>query len=396
MTPALFANQTTTCSVPPPGPVNTVGTSTPFGYTLGGGIFATAPTPASYDALAVLYFGLTNDGAVNCNSSVRQALIHNWNNLFGTPCASGAATCTTGLTHAWRDASGSNASMVLSSVLGAFAGPMPPFCDFNPNNPTDVLDYSDSDPVRTPCVMGKDNVCEGSKVNVTPPRFAGDLGVVLPIIVPPYSAAGPVMASDLYPTTPCTSTCGFVAPAKSNQIPASFRCPSGQPPILGFCFMPVTATGDPRCVAQQTVRCVDSVQQLDGRMYNKILVVLTSQLPPIKKSTATYQFGIDASNRLLTGEFFRMHETTAGANNVPDPAHGETGICQEVPFASGDNSSQIGCLVDSDPCSVGSADPNQVAANFFPGLPLPGPPPPAPVPPAVTLTPEPAKSLGFH
>jgi cysteine-rich repeat protein len=53
--------------------------------------------------------------------------------------------------------------------------------------------------------------------------------------------------------------------------------------------------------------------------------------------------------------------TTAGANNVPDAAAGATGICRE-----NDDTSQIGCLVDSDPCSVGFA--GRLAARSFPGV----------------------------
>jgi hypothetical protein len=402
--PAIFANQVTTCAPPANffGP-STAMAVTPVGppcpgcdasnnYTFGTGLVA---GEVSFDALAVLYFGLTHDGTVDCNSTVRRTLIQNWKNLFATDCSAGDTTCTTGLTHAWRDSDVSNATSVLIGVLTPIYGTIPPFCNASG---TGTTDYSDGDPVRTPCVTNKDGVCEGSIVGVTPPRFAGDLGVVLPIVIPPFSPTGAVTAADLYPTTVCSSACGLVAPARSSHITPGFRCPNGGNPIAGLCFVPVTAaTNDPRCVSQRTDRCVDSIQMLDGRLYNKVVVVAASQIPASFRSTSPYQFAIDASNRLLTGSFYRIHSNTAGNHNLADPVNGSDGICQEVPFVSGDNSSQIGCLVDSDPCSVGNADPSLVAANVFPGLPIPpATSPPRPVPPAVTLTFEPGKSLGLY
>ena len=63
---------------------------------------------------------------------------------------------------------------------------------------------------------------------------------------------------------------------------------------------------------------------------------------------------------------------TAGAKNVPDSTVGQTGLCQED-----DDTSQIGCLTDSDPCSIGYA--GREAAKSFPGLGTPAIPQSAPL-----------------
>jgi hypothetical protein len=80
---------------------------------------------------------------------------------------------------------------------------------------------------------------------------------------------------------------------------------------------------------------------------------------------------LDASHRLMTRSFYRIHSTTAAPNNLPDPAAGQTGICVQAGAAD-----QIGCLADADPCSLGFAGGS--AARFFPGLGSPAVPVPAP------------------
>jgi hypothetical protein len=97
----------------------------------------------------------------------------------------------------------------------------------------------------------------------------------------------------------------------------------------------------------------------------------TSQITPAAARGATpFQISQDANKRFLSGAYYRIHGTTAGANNVPDPVAGTTGLCQE-----NDDTSQIGCLTDSDPCSVGFA--GREAAKSYPGTGAPPTPQPA-------------------
>jgi hypothetical protein len=387
---AVVANQTNSCSS---SSANGFGSPAAFAVTSDGTATGGAPATCpgcvsnnytfadSFDALKVLYFGLMHDGTYDCASPVRKTLIRQWHNVFTSDCTAGDATCAGGITHAWRrsDLSGTTDAFVsvlnppgrgigtLSNVPVGAAQKINPFCNSNDataNPPVASFggssDFSDLDPVRTNCVAGKDNVCEPyQNFSSTGARFAGDLGVVLPVLVPDSTSTLP---SDLYPTQACSTACTTVAPIRSARIPAGYKCPGGSPPTAGLCFVPGTASSDPRCLTANTTKCVDVIPRADGRQYNLAVVVAASQIPSAARGTAPFQFAIDANNRIQSaGAFYRIHTTTAGANNVPDPVNGATGLCTE-----NDDTSQIGCLVDSDPCSVGFA--GREAAKAYPGL----------------------------
>ncbi len=386
---AIAANQTNSCSS---SAANGFGNTSAFAvtlntgdtcpgcdasnnYTFGGGTSLYANQP-SFDALAVLYFGLHHDGSFNCNSAVRKSLIKSWRNLFATDCAAGDTSCSTGLTHAWRrsDLSGTTDAFVsvlnppgkgigtLSTVPVGAAQKANPFCNSADAQTAGVVsfggasDYSDLDPVRTSCsTTTADGICEGALAAGGTANFRGDLGVVLPILIPDATTT---TASDLYPSQTCALQCGTVAPIRAARIPTGFKCPGGSAPVAGLCFMPVTTSGDPRCTAARTFRCVDVVPRLDGRLYNNVVVVANSQVPSASRAASPFQFGIDANGRLLTGSYYRIHANAGAANNVP--VAGTTGTCQQS-----DDTSQIGCLTDSDPCSIGYA--GREAAQLFPG-----------------------------
>jgi cysteine-rich repeat protein len=382
----------------------------------------------SFDALSVLYFGLHHPdhctgtptaggnacntnldktscvadvgcswvGTYDCNSPVRKTLVRQWTNLFQADCAAGDTTCAAGLTHAWRRSDLSGTTDAFVSVLnppGRGIGTLPnvpvgagtkvnPFC-----NSTDATsgtgsfggsaDFSDNDPIRTPCGLSgaaaaNDNVCgfNGLKKgdgSATGGNFQGDLGIVLPVLMPD----GPqVTQADFYPAanTACTNSCVLVAPIKGSQLPNGYRCVDGTLPIGGACLMPAVS-GDPRCVAGTHSQCAGAAGHPDGRRYNLVVTVVATQVPVAQRGTTPFQFAQDANSvasnrRFLTGAFYRDHEFLAGAHNVP--VTGTTGQCRE-----NDDTSQIGCMVDSDPCSVGYA--GREASKLYPGNP-PGTP----------------------
>jgi hypothetical protein len=398
---AISANQTNSCSS---ASANGFGSTAAFAVTADGTATGGAPATCpgcdasnnytfanSFDALSVLYFGETHDGTFNCASPVRKSLVKNWRNLFTSDCAAGDATCSAGLTHAWRrsDLSGTTDAFVsvlnpsgkgigtLSTAPVGAAKKANPFCNSSDAQVAGQTsfggssDFQDLDPIRTNCVTGKDGVCEPFKNFATAGgAFAGDLGVVLTVLLPDATSTLP---SDLYPQVACGTTCTLVAPIRLNQIPAGFKCPGGSSPTLGLCFMPEnnSTAHDPRCVAGPQSKCFDIVGRPDGRQYNLATVVATSQINPAgARGSTAFQFARDANNRFLFGGFYRIHGTTAGANNVPNAAAGTTGLCQE-----NDDTSQIGCLTDSDPCSVGYA--GREAAQSFPGTGTPPAPQPA-------------------
>jgi hypothetical protein len=338
----------------------------------------------SLDALRVLYFGLMHDGTYDCASPVRRSLVRNWHNVFASDCSAGDSVCSGGLTHAWRRSDLDGETDTFVSILNPPGrgigsqvnvplnptGRINPFCNssdanVNPPQPSfaGASDLQDLDPIRAPCVAGHDGVCEPyQNFNPTGARFAGDLGLVLPIVIPEEGTNG-LLASDLYPTAACTIDCTLVAPTKSSRIPAGYKCPGGSMPTGGLCFMPYTGSStnpDPRCVTAATTKCVDIVPRADGRQYNMAVVVASGQIPAAFRSTNPWQFAVDASGRILsTGAMYRIHSTTAAATNVPNPNVPGSGSCRWP-----DATSQIGCLVDSDPCSVGYS--GRGAAQSFP------------------------------
>ena len=331
----------------------------------------------SFDALAVIYFGLTHDGFYNCSSAVRKSLVANWGALFNTGCsASGSAgACSTGLQHAWRrsDLSGTTDAFVsvinppngtltngkgaavsvgigtLSTVPGA-AGKSNPFC--NSADATVVpavvsfggsADFSDFDPIRTVCTSA-DSICEGFTAGGTTSKFKGDLGLVIPILLPDgASSAG---HSDNYPAPACGGTCALFQIARSNQVGTTL-CPNGSPSYAGSCFFPIVDGSnppDPRCIAAASQTCVDTVGRRDGRTFN--MVTWAESANTGKKNTGgTYQYAFDANNRFMNGSFYRIR-----ASGAANPSNSGTGICVED-----DDTLDIGCLSDSNPCTIGYA-----------------------------------------
>jgi hypothetical protein len=371
----------------------------------------------SFDALAVLYFGLTHDGTYNCASPVRKSLIKNWNNLFAGGCS---GNCSNGLTHAWRrsDLAGTTDAFVsvlappkdsagnkvgigtLSTVPAGATQKANPFCNAPDHNQTPPVvsfagsgDFSDLDPVRTNCQAPEatvppdtdngtatgnpilstntEDVCAAFKNFATSQKaVGGDLGVVQTILVPDEVSQ---IKSEWYPAVPCSGSCTLVQVAKN--LPANFLCPNGQKPYTTQCYMPFAGSSsspDPRCVSGPNNTCVDTVGKRDGRTYNLVTIVAGSEIQnsSIKKialdfAGGPYQFALDANVRLLTGSYYRMHSVNGSDPvNTTFAPHAATGfgICQE-----NDDTSQIGCLVDSDTCSVGYA--GRKSANSFPDAP---------------------------
>jgi cysteine-rich repeat protein len=346
---------------------------------------------------------LTNDGVYNCASPTRKALITQWTNLFRSDCGAGDGTCndaihtqagvasvTGGITHAWRrsDLSGTTDAFVnILNPPGRGVGTLPgvpgvtkkviPFC--NAVDATSGVssfagssDFSDNDPIRTQCPAGE-QVCgyTGKLAGATGKgAFQGDLGVVLPILIPDGTVT---KSGDIFqPNVPCTSVCALEQPIAGAVLPAGYVCPDGTAPIGGACFLPVSAGGSPLCVASTQTKCASAAGQPDGRRYNLVTLITPSEVPAAQKAfraTTPFQFAYDIDSnfitsdpkynpRFMTGSFHRIHMYTAGAHNVP--VAGTNGTCQE-----NDDTSQIGCLVDADPCSVGFA--GREGAKYYPG-----------------------------
>jgi hypothetical protein len=238
-------------------------------------------------------------------------------------------------------------------------------------------DMQDEDPIRINSNPDHLTSTTGDTVSrgfQNPVRtFAGTLGLVLPVLPPDTAAIG---FFDAYPTANCSFFCDFVPVIRGAQLPAGFICPDGTPPTFGGCYLPIIsqADPDPRCIANNSQKCFGVPGNPDGRAYNFATVVLRTQIPTANQAAPnfTYQFALDANKRIMTGSFYRLHMRKPSPNAAPDASVGQTGVCQQR-----DATSQIGCLVDADRCSVGLA--GRGAAKNFPGIGSPAVPTASPL-----------------
>jgi hypothetical protein len=403
---SIVANETNACTsstiVPPAtDPVSNgfAGTANSMTVTAdgtsGGGAPATCPGCSgttytftdAFDALRVLYLGAHNDSTTaptyDCSSPVRKTLIKQWRYIFSTPCALGNTNCPTGIQHAWRRSDLAGTSDAFLGILFGGDAPnkgsiavgigtpktvslalqkkkMDPFCnttDANASPPVTSLggsgDYTDADPVRVNCAATTvatnpfEDVCAPFRTPSSIIHNRGDLGVVLPILIPDVNAvSSSAWYNDTLPV--CSGSCTRVAIAKSA---GSLRCPGGNLPAGGECLMPYTGDNDPRCFSGSTIKCSDTNGFPDSRVYNEVVVVDASTITdPTLKAGDKYQFAIDAVKDVIQGAFYRVHEKHAGPGGT---------LCKQD-----DDTSQIGCLIESEPCSIGFA--GREAAAIFP------------------------------
>jgi hypothetical protein len=355
----------------------------------------------SVDTLRLIYGGLHHDGTYDCNSSVRRSLVAHWTNILDIDCPAGDSSCPNGLTHAWRRSDLSGTTDAFQSLIG-FAGrgigntPIPsaapspaqnPFCNsIDANMPTPAFpicsatvpcpqgfacdagghcsgpvcgsgvacpsignsqswtcsaptssppsgvcnkstggnsDFMDYDPIRTPCAS-TDGVC----------TTRSGLGLVQVVFLPDTTTSQPAA----YPAVACDpGACDLQAPASSPAVTLQhIVCPDGTRPVTGRCFAPFHRNADGTttfaCRAARINRCFGLTSADDGRAYNKPVVLAVSGRPAA--------YATDNLGRLMNGSYFRVHQS-------PSDAH----PCNTAL----DDTSQIGCLTDSDGCSIGYA-----------------------------------------
>ena len=361
----------------------------------------------SLDVLKVVYGGLHHDtaGTFDCGGAVRKSLVANWSKLFAA--SPGTSACTTAgalkatdangnlftimqkdasgttalpvqLTHAWRrsDLSGTTDAFVTLVGFGARKiGTLPtapgpgkstkvnPFCNTADAN-TNVAsfagsgDYSDLDPIRVPC-GDNDTVCEGNTDNsghgVLNANVNGTLGLVLPILLPDVAT---LTHADSYFLDPAhlTNPSVVCSPGKFDLVDdndSTVACPGG-PLLLGKCFTPYHLNSDGThnysCyIDDPGASAFGTVNGTDARGWNLPLrkpdTIDTPNLPAA--------FAVDGNNNNIYRAFFRIHMLTPAA-------WGGTGTC-----TNDDDTQQIGCLVNSDICSIGYAgrEADQVGGN---------------------------------
>jgi hypothetical protein len=320
------------------------------------------------DVLRVLYAGMDHDGGNNyanrqCDSILRHSVANNWGNLFEAACA----TCTQ-VEHAFRRGDESNPTDVFVQALGlpsvtvGNAGSInTPFCNavliseplpVNVNRPPP--DFQDRDPIRRPCTSTNNSVggFGNPPANVATKQVCAakrSLGLVVPVIATDF-----LTQAESFPNTPCGAG-NFIFGAAPKQVNATgtgltsigARCPNGDIAVFGgSCLIPTTASGDPRCLAAFNNRPAfvfdnapvdgQAMSGADGRVYNLHL----------RKADGTYQFDRHLPlARPIMGALYRIHSTRTLSG--PDFS---INTCNFT-----DPTSQIGCLVQASPCSIGVA-----------------------------------------
>jgi hypothetical protein len=280
------------------------------------------------DVLAIVYAGKTHamSGTTrDCANPVRLSLINNWGNLFDGTCS--GASCTQ-LNRAYRraDLSGTTdtflglvglSSMPLAQNVTGATAKLIDFCNsgglvgYGGNS-----DFMDSDPIRRPCDPNEDACGKDGK-----------LGLVTVVDVPTN-----LTNAQNYPTAVCTlGKFRLLKPSVNNSVTI---CPNGGGLLLGKCFQPTIENADGTftadCLGRRTPVQGIGGGGMDGRAYN-----LAS-----KNADGTYKK--DASNRSITGAFWRLHTAHTIVSGAP--------ICQ-----MDDSTVQIGCLARANGCALGYA-----------------------------------------
>lgn len=306
-----------------------------------------------------------------CNSDIRRTLVENWGQMFQNPGCQSSETCTK-LWHAFRRDDISGTTETFTTLLGmpaanaAAAGGQPAggFCN--------GTEFQENDPIRRGCpgngVTNGEQVCQSTNLaklqlfNTTTqtlpdapganPTIArqGDLGLILPIIIPD---------TDAYP--PANRLCAagtfdwVLMPAASG---VNALCPNGTPRRNNNCLMPQTAAHEWGCIARfNSVASPPTIGNADGRGYNKYRLRPDGTFITVRRGTATAP-----SNIAIQFAWYMAHVTTV-MNNPNPPATGTTvdtnppaaGVSDGPGCAEVDSTDQIGCLVNASPCSLGFA-----------------------------------------
>ena len=337
----------------------------------------------------------------NCASDVRYTLANNWTNLFqeGSTCNSTDPDACTQLKHAFRRDDASGTTEVFLEALG-----LPPFQSGSRASLTirpqrtfcNGLENEEEDPIRRDCDLqhpsgttGLQNLCNPTRAALrgakhdTPPDpvnsyastvsmwfggpttdpagAVGDLGLVLPMMIPEASnhPFGEARCSNL-PNRGSFALAAMPSSPPVPPLPASSRlCPNGTARAGGLCFWPLQAGSTPsapdfECTANKLNRPTSGFD-IDGRGYNLIPRNPNGTLKTVERvnpnTDAVYQ-------RNVTYATYRLHELTVLNGGTYTTAPGGTPLqtgTDGVGCQSDDATHQIGCLVGASPCSIGFA-----------------------------------------
>ena len=231
----------------------------------------------------------------------------------------------------------------------------------------------DQDPIRRKCIgptvvindapdAPREEVCGAD----------GQLGLVLPIDPP----AGTLTTAQRYPSIACDDTLDFqFGPAPTRPTGDPVRCPNGDAPQDGKCFLPVRP--DTSRTAGFSFDCLNSGLNVpaaifdsdgngsvfsdapntdgklnaDGRAYN---LILRAPDGSIRTNVRPDPTAIGSITVPITGAYYRIHSSRSGLAVPNDKLTCNT---------QDDATDQIGCLVQKNPCSMGYAGGGAITNN---------------------------------
>jgi hypothetical protein len=214
----------------------------------------------------------------------------------------------------------------------------------------------DNDPIRRPCLGA--SVGNPNRPGEEVCNLDGALGLVLPIVDSSWiegqsSNGGPAL--EQYPTRFCN---GSFAPSRAPQVyncpprgPQKHdgECPNGDAEIAGACLVPFdSVSGRSDCVnssSQTPTMHVRPTIHNHGRVYN---LFLTDGTIGSYRRVGFAQYPIPGSSLTvdMAGAFNRIHQVETVFGPADPPGVG----CQQI-----DPTTQVGCFVQADPCSIGYA-----------------------------------------
>lgn len=259
-----------------------------------------ASATSAVNLLKIIYAGVDGSGSqAACNDPVRLNLVNNWGKIWNNDCASGSCS---ELHHAFRRADIADVTQRFNLLAGITG-----FCNGK--------EGEDKDPVRRSC-RSEETFCGAD----------GTLGLVLPIVIDAKTGAA---ADEIHNSKSCAIQSFASAAAKlefnAQGLPV-FVCPYGTVDdprdIAGNCLYPVDAEGKFGCLAASGFFNLPIVadSNFDARAYNRVARRKDGR-------------AINPSNG--EGLFYRLVSGCNEGLNV---------------------TSQIGCMVNSNDCSVGMAD----------------------------------------
>jgi hypothetical protein len=307
--------------------------------------FARDDGSGTADAFSALT-GLSSPNGTNNNGFGSSPMCNAVTEVIGTTNPPAASKAAPGTVIHFCNASWNSCNLAASATAAVSIGLYPTI-------------YQDNDPIRRPCI-GTGSL-SGNRASEQVCDRDGTTGVVLQVNASDFI---PLAGGNAFPTGKCNGGAIFgeapIIIRSSDGRTAFGRCPNGDQNFGGgSCGIPVDGTGgggnngSTACMTDNSFRSPFSVDAstplngvapsaADGRIYNAHVFAGFGYT-----GLANNQYVREPNGRQVQGAFYRIHSAR--------PAVIATSPYTPVTCQKTDATDQIGCLVQSSPCSIGFA-----------------------------------------